>query len=371
MAAKLVKEKAKKPSTWWLTLPATLVLLCGIATATASLLGLDRFREGMLLTYPPRYLCLAVTIAASAVLAACGCRKRAWIAMSCCGLLGVQFGWGPASLGAAVDKTDGFTVLAFNVHDEAAHVEKLAELCRAESVDFLLLQEVRPKSRPAFVHGLADYDFVHADESQSFEHSDHGPFSSLIGVHRSLKSGQTPQIETAITGYRTFALRLPIQNSSDATTESDVSGIWLVNVHTTKAFWAADGLSGLRDKADMKSAWHVKERDLLETWLTRHRDEPVILGGDFNAPWNSNNLRINGLDNAHLASGAGPHLTFPRAYPIWGLDHILGTAPIEFLSYRILDPGFSDHCAQIGRFRIRGFQRERAESDETESGEAE
>ena len=186
-----------------------------------------------------------------------------------------------------------------------------------------------------------------------------------------MKSGQTPQIETAITGYRTFALRLPIQNSSDATTESDVSGIWLVNVHTTKAFWAADGLSGLRDKADMKSAWHVKERDLLETWLARHRDEPVILGGDFNAPWNSHNLRINGLDNAHLASGAGPHLTFPRAYPIWGLDYVLGTAPIEFLSYRLLDTGYSDHCAQIGRFRIRGFQRERAESVNSESGEAE
>lgn len=366
-SAKPVKKNEKKPSTWWLTLPATVVLLAGIATASASLFGLDRFREGMLLTYPPRYLCLAVTIAASAVLAACGCRKRAWIAMASCGLLGVQFGWGPASLGAAVDKTNGFTVLAFNVHDETAHVAKLAELCREENVDFLLLQEVRPESRSAFVDGLPEFNFVHADESLTLEHSDEGPFSSLVGIHRSLKSETPLEIETAITGYRTFALRLPMQNSSEATTVSDVSGIWLVNVHSTKAFWTADGLTGLRDKADMKAAWHVKERELLETWLARHRDEPVILGGDFNAPWNSHNLRINGLDNAHLASGAGPHLTFPRAYPIWGLDHILGTAPIEFLSYRILDTGYSDHCAQIGRFRIRGFQREREVSGDVES----
>lgn len=369
-AARVVDQKVKKPSTWWLTLPSTVVLLWGIATAAASLLALDRFREGMLLTYPPRYLCLAVTIAASSVFAACGCRKRAWIAMSCCGLLGVQFGWGPASLGAAVDRTDGFTILALNVHDETAHVAKLAELCREENVDFLLLQEVRPENRSAFVDGLTDFDFVHADESLTFEHSDRGPFTSLIGVHQSLKSEQPQVIETAITGYRSFALRVPVQNSTAATTQSNVSGIWLVNIHTTKAFWTADGLTGLRDKADMKSAWHVKERDLLESWLARHRSEPVILGGDFNAPWNSHNLRINGLDNAHLASGAGPHLTFPRAYPIWGLDHILGTAPIEFLSYRILDTGYSDHCAQIGRFRIRGFQRKREEDVEAARDES-
>ncbi|MDA0590454.1 MAG: endonuclease/exonuclease/phosphatase family protein [Planctomycetota bacterium] len=370
-AVRDIDQKAKKPSTWWLTLPSTVVLVWGIATAVASLLALDRFREGMLLTYPPRYLCLAVTIAASSVFAACGCRKRAWIAMSCCGLLGVQFGWGPASLGAAVDRTDGFTILAFNVHDQTAHVAKLAELCRKENVDFLLLQEVRPENRSAFVNGLSEFDFVHADESQTFEHSDHGPFSSLIGIHRSLKGQQPVEIDTAITGYRTFALRLPIRKSTSAKSKSEVTGIWLVNVHTTKAFWTADGLTGLHEKADMKSAWHVKERALLESWLARHRSEPVILGGDFNAPWNSHNLRINGLDNAHLSSGAGPHLTFPRAFPVCGLDHILGTAPIEFLSYRILDTGYSDHCAQIGRFRIRGFQRERPESDRPPTEEAE
>jgi len=361
--AGLVKEEPKAPSTWWMTLPATLILVVVMAFAAAPLFHADRMREGMLLTYPPRYVCLALAIAASSVLAACGRRKRAWIAMGCCGLLGVQFGWGPASLGAAVDEEDGFTVLAFNVHDETQRVNDLAELCREEQVDFLLLQEVRPENRKTFLNGLAEFEFFHADESQSFEHSDHGPFSSLIGIHRSLLESpraDAVQIETAITGYRTFALRLPLQQSHDATTETDVEGLWLVNVHTTKSFWSADGLNGLFNKAEMKSVWHVSERDRLENWLASHRDEPVILDGDFNAPWNSHNLRINGLDNAHLASGAGPHLTFPRAYPIWGLDHVLGTAPIEFLSYRLKDTGFSDHCAQIGRFRIRCFQRGRA-----------
>lgn len=360
-ARQFKEEDLRTPSTWWLTLPATLVLAVVVAMAAAPLFHVDRFREGMLLTYPPRYLCLALAVAATAVLAGCGCRRRAWIAMSCCGLLGVQFGWGPASLGAAVDETDGFSVLAFNVQNETAHVADLAELCREKKVDFLLLQEVSPENRSAFVSGLTEFEFFHADESKAPERSDARDFTLLIGIQRSLtNSGKLSrvQIQPAITGHRTFALRLPIQQSRAATTESDIDGLWLVNVHTTESFQMAETVNALCEKNRYQSARHVSERDQIESWLARHQDEPVILGGDFNAPWNSHNLRINGLDNAHLAVGAGPHLTYPRIYPIWGVDHILGTAPIEFLSYRLLDTGFSDHCAQIGRFRIRGFQRD-------------
>lgn len=360
--ARPVKDEPRKISTWWLTLPATVVLLGGMATAAAPLLHLDESREGMVLTYPPRYLCLAVTIAASSVLAACGCRKRAWMAMSCCGLLGVQFGWGPASLGAAIDKTDGFTMLAFNVNDEAGHVSQLAELCREEQVDFLLLQEVHPGNREAFVNGLAEYQFFDGDVSKNVPNSRRDSFSSLIAIHRSLLETETPRIEMAITGFRTFALRLPIRTASTSTTDSSVRGIWLVNVHSAESFQTAgrlDSLDSLYDRTSQKAARHLDERNRLEAWLARHRDEPVILGGDFNAPWNSHNLRIAGLDNAHLSSGAGPHLTYPRAFPIWGQDHVLGTLPVEFLSYRLLDTGYSNHFAQIGRFRIRGFRRER------------
>jgi len=358
-SAKPVKKELPPPSTWWMTLPASIILLGGMALATGPLLHLDQSREGMLLTYPSRYLCLAVTIGTSAVLAACGCRKRFWIALACCSLLGIQFGWGPASLGAAVDKTTGFTMLALNVNNEARHSKTLAELCRHETVDFLLLQQVSPENCDLFEAALPEYRFFRANEVPVLENNDPDPFFCLTGIHKSLISSEEIPVETAITGYRTFALRLKLQNGLSHLPDI---GLWLINVHTAEPFSESGDMFSSHQRVTDKCSRHAEEREQLELWLSRHTNEPIVLGGDFNAPWNSHNLRINGLDNAHLATGSGPHLTFPRTYPIWGRDHILATAPIEFLSYRILDTGFSDHRAQIGRFRIRGLQRRQTDT---------
>ena len=354
--AKPVKTELPPPSTWWMTLPASIILVGGVALATGPLLHLDQTREGMLLTYPSRYLCLAVTIATSAVLAACGCRKRFWVSLACCSLLGVQFGWGPASLGAAIDNTTGFTMLALNVNDEAAHAETLAHLCEREKVDFLLLQQVRPDNCETFEAGLPEYQFFRGNEVPTGENMAAGQFCCLTGIHRSLSNPEDISIETGITENRTFALQLKIRN---ALTHSPDTNLWLINVHTAEPFETSASIFSPTQQLTDKCSWHVEEREKLETWLYQHQTVPVVLGGDFNAPWNSHNLRISGLDNAHLSTGAGPHLTFPRTYPIWGRDHILATSRIEFLSYRILNTGFSDHRAQIGRFRIRGLQRQR------------
>jgi len=353
-SAKPVKQEVPPPSTWWMTLPASIILLGGMALATGPLLHLDQSREGMLLTYPSRYLCLALTIATSAVLAACGCRKRFWIALACCCLLGVQFGWGPASLGAAVDNTTGFTMLALNVNNETAHTETLAEICRQETVDFLLLQQVHVENCDTLEADLSEYRFFRADGKQNPENAELNPYCCLTGIHKSLITTDEIPIETAITGHRTFALKLKIQNGLSHLPDI---GLWLINVHTAEPFSTSDNIFTSRQQVTDKCTQHVEERAQLELWLAHHRNEPVVLGGDFNAPWNSHNLRINGLDNAHLATGSGPHLTFPRKYPIWGRDHILATTPIDFLSYRIFDTGFSNHRAQIGRFRIHSLQR--------------
>ena len=81
----------------------------------------------------------------------------------------------------------------------------------------------------------------------------------------------------------------------------------------------------------------------------------MLISGDFNAPVGSDNLRLQHLQVAHKQAGNGYNLTFPRQFPIWGIDHIMGNEFIEFiefLGYESFGASYSDHYAQVAKLRV-------------------
>lgn len=310
-----------------------LLTLC----AAAQPLALDEHtRLALILTYAPR-----LPLAAGGLLLALLCWRRRGAAgwsLACTALLVQQLGWGG---GARAAPADALTALVANVHHDTEGLDGLVALCAARDVDVLMLQEVAPPQRPAYVAALGEtYRFFAPDETTRFEFDNEGPFSNLIGV-RASRLDETPvRVDTALTGYRTFAARVSL----------DGRPLWLVDVHTTKAFWTHAGLDETLVMAAYKARRHTDERARLARWLADNTDAPVLVGGDFNAPLGSRNLRLPGLTHAHGAAGSGPHLTIPAAWPIWGLDHVLAGADIEFFEYELLDTGRSDHRAQLVRF---------------------
>jgi endonuclease/exonuclease/phosphatase (EEP) superfamily protein YafD len=312
-----------------------------VLTAIAPLLQIDRWRMGMLLTYPPRLL---IIFPAAIGLVALLYRRqfvKVTLVAAAIGLLGFDLGFGGGPQTSQNAGQQQIIGLAFNVHDATKNVGDLAELCRDNSVQLLCLQEVKAKNRQAFIDGLPDYKLFSGNESIEYEYSRSGGFDSLIGIHRDLlTASEKIEIATGITGYRTFAVRTLI----------DSKPIWLVNVHTTKAFWSHGGITGLINKADYKSLRHTREFDALSDWISSRGDVPVVIAGDFNAPINSRNLRFKDFESAHRVAGSGFQLTFPAKFPVWGIDHVLGNDRVKFTSYKILKTSYSDHCAQLFEF---------------------
>lgn len=178
-------------------------------------------------------------------------------------------------------------MLSFNVKDATAHASTLAALVQHHRVDVLVLQEVRRPIRAAFSSGLAGFYFVWGDKKVRFEHEGQGLFSSMIGVLRSAHIS-VQAVATGITGYRTFVVKLSREDQS----------FWVVNVHTTKAFWLQGSLVDTFRKAQYKSAWHVMERKQLGKWLAHNQDLPVLVSGDFNVPAGVYNTRYQDFTHA-------------------------------------------------------------------------
>lgn len=310
-----------------------------LATALAPLIDSEQHRLWMLLTYPPRLLLTFAALVCVVVFAF----ARAWlptgIACTAVVVAAVQIGWGAGT--RSPEPVDALTLLAFNVKDATRHVRDLRALVTRERVDVLVLQEVKPPSRQAFIDALPEFEFVWGDETARFEHDDWGPFSSMTGFRRGLNWRVTDK-STGMTGYRTFAVAA----------ETRAGTAWFVNVHTTKAFWLQGSPTESITRADYKSAWHAGEHRLLREWLSHKGEVPVILAGDFNAPHNVPNLDFPGMRNAHLEVGSGAHLTFPAKLPVWGIDHVLANDDVTLHSYQILAPGFSDHRTQLVRFSL-------------------
>jgi endonuclease/exonuclease/phosphatase (EEP) superfamily protein YafD len=314
-----------------------------LCAAVAPWVGADAWQPAMLLTYAPRVLCagFAALLAVDFLL-----RKHPLRGLSMLATTGILV-WQVGAGGGMHDVPDHHVgLLSYNVHHNAEGAPDLGVLVRDREVDIVCLQEVREEQRGVFVEALALADFrvFLPDETQSFEHDDFGPFSSLIAIRRSLLSSSDDVVETAITGYRTFAVRAEIAGQQ----------LWVVNVHTTKPLWLQGGPIDLIQQAGPKATWHTSERDDLAAWLESHAGEPVIIAGDFNAPRSSRNLDLPTVTHAHEAAGDGPHLTYPAAFPVWDMDHVLGNDHVRFSAYESFDAGLSDHQAQLARFGLMG-----------------
>ena len=331
---------------WWL------LGLAALAAALAPWLALDEMRWALLLTYPPRLL-LAGAALLGALVAAWVLRQRAgallWglAALLAVGQLNAPWPWRAQQPLAQLDDAarPRLEILSFNTAHLPGAVQGFAQwLARSPAgpwPDVLLLQEVDPSERPALTRYLGDrYEFVVADTRARFAHDNWGPFSNLIALRRD-RAFQVLARYPAITEYRSFAVTL---------SGPGLPVFHLVNVHTTKVFWSHDGLRGALVKADMKSAWHVRERTQLAAWLAPRMGEPVIVSGDFNAPAASQGVRLQGFVSAQQVAGTGLGLSWHARLPLWDIDHTLGNAAVRFLDYRLLDTPFSDHRAQ--RFSV-------------------
>lgn len=305
-------------------------------------------RLEMFFTYPPRFIYL---FPVGLLIAFYSWRRmfvRLFIVLLTFLLLIFHMGLGG---GARTPVEPYYTLLSFNVHDATDQVDELAELCRNKNVDILVLQEVKKENRAPFIDALPDYRFFWADENKPFKYDHTWPFSSMIGIKKELITGQIPYVETAITDFRTFALNFAL----------DDRPVWIVNVHMVKAFSSQSGLAGYTKKLPERALRHIAEGELLKGWVLQHQEHPVIVSGDFNAPYYAKVLDLPGMSNAHLESGGGFHRTFPRSYPVWGIDHTLVSQPIDVFAYEFFDAGFSDHLAQLMYF---GFTKEQEESED-------
>ena len=316
-----------------------------VASAIAPTLQLDSFVGGTLLTYPPRLILAVFAGVLMLSYAVYGQLWRFMLMLACGALLINDAGW--ASSKVPEDIGADHTLVSINVHHQVDRAERLATLCEELNADFVCLQEVSLDQHDEFTKQLGRYKFFSADESKEFEFSKQDPFTNLVGVKRSLLQNaktDAATIETAITGYRTFAVKVALRNGP----------VWLVNVHSTKSFVAKEGVAEAVGQAITQAQRHRHEADQLREWLATHHDAPILIAGDFNSPINSYNMRFDGLLNAQKVAGHGVHRTFPRTSAIWGIDHILGTRDVKFEDYQIVDFGFSDHMGQVAKFSLLG-----------------
>jgi len=287
------------------------------ASSLAPLCRLDEFRIGMLLTYSPRILWMLIAgiLLVNSLVSKRFYRSGLVLFFACLLIWDTPLGSsGRAFVKNTTHEQAEFTLLSFNVGNQVDHAQQLAELCLKRNVDLLSLQEVSPLNRDAFRDALPEYRFFHGDEAIDFEHAEPWVFSSLIGIRKSLLNvGQPVEISTSITGYRTFAIKATLDNGQ---------ALRIANVHTTKP-------------------------------VTIYYGVEKFLSNAANKPANPYNLRFPNTIHAHRNAGSGLHLTFPRSFPVIGIDHIIASENITFTSCDIVDAGFSDHCAQVSTFFFR------------------
>lgn len=300
----------------------------------------DFAKIGLLFTYFPRYILAILSILFFAYFFI---KSKNYESLVCILLFIINLHFVGFNFDFSNESNSKLKCISFNIHNSVKGLSKFKNFCEKNDVEILILQEAKKKNRAIFTESLNNYRLFEMDENEEFEHRNYSPFSSIIGIKKSLIESKTC-VETAITGYRTFALKLKIREQE----------FWIVNVHTTKAFFLdpKSGFSELIEKASYKASWHLKETELLNQWILEKGNSPILVSGDFNAPFYSSNLKLIGLQNAHFEAGNGFHLTFPRIFPIVGIDHTLGNSKIKFLDYKTVDFGFSDHKGQLFTFEI-------------------
>ena len=82
---------------------------------------------------------------------------------------------------------------------------------------------------------------------------------------------------------------------------------------------------------------------------------PDIVIGDFNMTRGGAALRtaFPDLEHAYDQAGHGYGATYPRAFPLYHIDHVLLDDSLQALDYRLVNPGLGRHVIQVAQLRTR------------------
>jgi hypothetical protein len=80
---------------------------------------------------------------------------------------------------------------------------------------------------------------------------------------------------------------------------------------------------------------------------------PDIVIGDFNMTRGGAALRaaFPDLEHAYDQAGHGYGATYPRAFPLYHIDHVLLDDSLQALDYRLVNPGIGRHVIQVAQVR--------------------
>ncbi len=95
-------------------------------------------------------------------------------------------------------------------------------------------------------------------------------------------------------------------------------------------------------------------RELIESVAT---PEPDIVIGDFNMTRGGAALRtaFPDLEHAYDQAGHGYGATYPQAFPLYHIDHVLLEGSLQATDYRLVNPGVGRHVIQVVRIRPRNM----------------
>ncbi len=93
-------------------------------------------------------------------------------------------------------------------------------------------------------------------------------------------------------------------------------------------------------------------RELIESIAA---PEPDIVIGDFNMTRGGAALRtaFPDLEHAYDQAGHGYGATYPRAFPLYHIDHVLLDETLQAQDYRLVNPGVGRHVIQVAQVRTR------------------
>ncbi|HEU5162786.1 MAG TPA: endonuclease/exonuclease/phosphatase family protein [Thermoanaerobaculia bacterium] len=237
-----------------------------------------------------------------------------------------------AGCGSSRPQTDSFRVLVYNIHagKDAAGVdnlERVAEIINSADAHLVLLQEVdRNTTRSGNVDQLArleELTTMHGAFGKSLDYQG-GEYGIAI-------LSRWPIAATDVIPLPTD----PPQPRSGGSIEPRIAffavtnGIRVVNTH----------LDASRDET-------YRLQEIAHLLETAKADEPLLIGGDFNAePGSAVQQRAlaSGLRDAWTACGEGADLTFPASAPVKRIDYLYLSGDADCTEARVLATTASDH----------------------------
>ena len=222
-----------------------------------------------------------------------------------------------------------YRLVSLNIQSQATDLHRAVETIRMFKPDFVCLQEIWHRPELEKVESLLpDYRVLGA-ASGEFERQ-----SFNEGTFLAVRSDWS--IEASSLKEETALLHVCRGDAK----------LVVVSIHAprAKSFFP----SGLRQTVEEQ----VDKSEELKEELAAI-EGPIILAGDFNAPESGPAFKILGgrFHSAFEQAGSGLGQSFPSGFPVIRIDHVMGTAEVDFTRYETHDFG-SDHLGLVASFKI-------------------